>query len=65
MVCGPSVSTRSIQVRAAEDACARDKARLSQLRADPSPDALAKFDRELGCEQIRPQLKRLRESLGL
>ena len=49
----------------AEDACVRDKARLSQLRADPSPDALAKFDRELGCEQIRPQLKRLRESLGL
>jgi hypothetical protein len=24
-----------------------------------------KFERELGCEQLRPQLKRLRESLGL
>jgi hypothetical protein len=34
------------------------------LRADPSIEAIAKFDRELGCEQIRPQLRRLRESLG-
>ncbi len=49
----------------AEDPCTRDNARLSQLRVNPSADALAKFDRELGCEQIRPQLLRLRESLGL
>lgn len=47
-----------------EDACSRDAARLTRLRADPSIDAIAKFERELGCEQIRPQLRRLRESLG-
>jgi hypothetical protein len=47
-----------------QDACSRDTARLARLRADPSIDAIARFERELGCEQIRPQLQRLRESLG-
>jgi hypothetical protein len=49
----------------AEDACARDAERLTRLRADPSAEAITKFERELGCEHIRPQLRRLRESLGL
>jgi hypothetical protein len=48
-----------------EQLCARDRTRLSELRAEPSADAIMKFERELGCEQLRPQLKRLRESLGL
>ena len=48
----------------AEDPCARDAARLARLRADPSVDAIKKFEAELGCEHIRPQLQRLRESLG-
>jgi hypothetical protein len=48
----------------AEDACVRDTARLARLRADPSLEAVTKFERELGCEQIRNQLRRLRESLG-
>ena len=47
-----------------EDACSRDSARLARLRADPSIDAITRFERDLGCEQIRPQLQRLRESLG-
>src|SRR5580704_10471769 len=47
----------------AEDACLRDASRLASLRADPSIDAIKKFERELGCEHIRPQLQRLRESL--
>jgi caspase domain-containing protein len=49
----------------AEDACARDAERLARLRADPSADAITKFERELGCEHMRPQIRRLRESLGL
>ena len=53
------------QAAPAEDPCVRDVARLAQLRADPSADAITRFERELGCERIRPQLKRLRESLGL
>jgi len=28
-------------------------------------DAIARFERELGCEQIRPQLRLLRESVGV
>jgi hypothetical protein len=48
-----------------EDTCARDAARLARLRADPTVEAITKFERELGCAQIRPQLRRLRESLGL
>jgi hypothetical protein len=38
---------------------------LSNLRADPNVDEIKKFERELSCEHIRPQLQRLRESLGL
>ena len=49
----------------AEDPCARDAERLARLRTDPSVDAITRFERELGCEHIRPQLRRLRESLGL
>jgi hypothetical protein len=49
----------------AEDVCSRDAGQLRRLRAEPNTDAIAKFDRELGCQQIRPQLERLRESLGL
>ena len=48
----------------AEDVCARDSARLARLRAEPTLEAVTKFERELGCEPIRNQLKRLRESLG-
>jgi hypothetical protein len=43
--------------------CARDADRLAQLRGDPSLDAIARFDRELSCERLRPQLRRLRESM--
>jgi TPR repeat protein len=46
-----------------EAVCSRDADRLARLRADPSIDAISRFERELGCEQIRPQLRRLRESL--
>jgi TolB-like protein len=47
-----------------EGACARDAERLARLRADPTIDAITRFERELGCERLRPQLQRLRESVG-
>jgi hypothetical protein len=48
----------------AEDACARDTARLARLRAEqPTFEAITKFEKELGCEQLRSQLRRLRESV--
>jgi TolB-like protein len=58
---GPKMQTPPIQP---EGACARDAERLAGLRADPTVDAIARFERELGCEQLRPQLRRLRESVG-
>jgi hypothetical protein len=61
----PLAATREQPVAAAEPpgACAHDAERLAQLRADPSLEAIARLDRELGCERLRPQLRRLRESL--
>jgi hypothetical protein len=58
-------ATREQPVAAAEPqgACAHDAERLAQLRSDPSLDTIARLDRELGCERLRPQLRRLRESL--
>jgi uncharacterized caspase-like protein len=47
------------------DACAKEAERLQRLRAEPSLDEIRKFDSELACERLRPQLLRLRESLGL
>jgi adenylate cyclase len=47
-----------------EASCAQDAERLDRLRAAPTMDAIARFERELGCERLRPQLRRLRESVG-
>jgi TolB-like protein len=58
---GPKMQTPPIQ---SEGACARDAERLAGLRAGPTVDAITRFERELGCEQLRPQLRRLRESVG-
>ncbi len=46
-------------------ACKPDEARLMQLRLNPDAEQVAKFSRDLACEDLRPQLKRLMESLGL
>ena len=45
-------------------ACRRDEERLAQLRANPVRDAVARFARELTCEDLRPQVQRLLESVG-
>jgi hypothetical protein len=60
----PSAMQAQAQPVQGEDGCSRDSERLARLRADPSIDAITKFERELNCEQIRPQLRRLRESFG-
>jgi hypothetical protein len=58
------VQAQAAQPLSAEDACTRDVARLAQLRAEPNLDAIIRFERDLGCERIRPQVRRLRESQG-
>ena len=50
--------------RAAPDVCARDGERLQRLRAEPNLDEIRNLERELACEQLRPQLSRLLESVG-
>jgi hypothetical protein len=47
-----------------EQACTRETARLAQLRAESNLDNVTQFERDLSCQQIRPQVRRLRESLG-
>lgn len=46
------------------DACRRDQETLMRLRADPTRDGIARFERELSCEALRPQIVRLRESVA-
>jgi uncharacterized caspase-like protein len=45
--------------------CKRDEARLARLRVDPAANQVALFARELACEDLRPQLQRLAESVGV
>jgi hypothetical protein len=45
------------------EACARDAERLRRLRAEPNPEEIRKLERELSCEQIRPQVQRLCDSV--
>src|SRR5258706_12901098 len=47
-----------------EQACRRDEERLAGLRASQARDEVVRFERELGCERLRPQVVRLRESLS-
>lgn len=44
--------------------CARDAERLARLRENPTVEAISRLEKELGCEHMRPQLQRLRESTG-
>jgi hypothetical protein len=46
------------------DACKRDEEKLVRLRANPSLDQIERFERELRCARLRPQVARLRESVG-
>jgi hypothetical protein len=59
----PKQQAQNESVRS-EDACARDTARLLSVRAAPTLEAITKFENELGCERLRSQLRRLRESVA-
>jgi curved DNA-binding protein CbpA len=43
--------------------CKRDAAHLAHLRISQERDEVVRFERELGCEKLRPQVLRLRESV--
>jgi hypothetical protein len=55
----PAASSPSSQ-----EICKRDEETLARLRANPAPDEIARFERELGCPRLRPQVVRLRESIN-
>jgi hypothetical protein len=46
-----------------EETCTRDAAHLAYLRINQGRDEVIRFERELGCEKLRPQVIRLRESV--
>jgi hypothetical protein len=47
-----------------DESCKRDEDRLARLRGSPSGEEAQRFASELACEKLRPQLRRLMESLG-
>jgi hypothetical protein len=50
-------------VAAGRDACERDQERLARLRSGPTREEVLRFERELACDRLRPQVLRLRESV--
>jgi hypothetical protein len=47
-----------------DDACKHDEERLAELRANPSVDAAIRFDNELKCPRLKPQLSEILTQLG-
>jgi hypothetical protein len=60
----PPSASAHLPAASQEQNCERDQQRLTRIRANPAPDEIARFEQELGCEKLRPQIARLRESLG-
>jgi hypothetical protein len=46
------------------ESCKRDFERLAKLRAEPTLEGVERFSRELTCDELRPQIARLLESVG-
>lgn len=46
-----------------DEICKRDAAQLARLRITQERDEVIRFERELGCKKLRPQVSRLRESV--
>jgi len=47
-----------------DQACKRDVEMLARLRASQARDEVIRFELALGCERLRPQVVRLRESVS-
>ena len=48
-----------------EQICKRESEELSRLRANPIRENAVRFARDLKCEDLRPQVERVMESLGM
>ena len=61
----PAAQPKTAPEMSQEQTCKRDEERLARLRAEPVADEIARFERELGCAKLRPQIARLRESVNI
>jgi hypothetical protein len=59
----PSIAGPDVAVLTPDETCKRDGDRLARLRSSPSGEEAQRFASELRCENLRPQLLRLMESL--
>jgi hypothetical protein len=53
---GDAASSPGVTAATLDDACEHDEDRLVELRANPSVDAAIRFDSELKCPRLQPQL---------
>jgi hypothetical protein len=53
----------AVEPQASPRSCKQDEERLARLRTTRSGDDIIRFERDLFCEQLRPQLLRLKESV--
>ena len=62
----PAASPPALEVASAasDDACKRDEARLAELQAQPSRDEAVRFEGELKCSRLQPQVLALLDSLS-
>jgi hypothetical protein len=58
-------SQPAVQAEKNDEVCRREAGELAKLRADPAADQVAQFAHRLGCADLRPQVQRLMESLGI
>ena len=56
---GPGTTSAAL-----DDACKRDEDRLADLRANPSVEAAVRFDSELKCSRLQPQLPTILSQLS-
>jgi hypothetical protein len=62
----PASSSPAMEATSAtpDDACKRDEDRLAELQAKPSVDEAVRFEAELKCSKLQPQLLALLDSLS-
>jgi hypothetical protein len=59
----PQSTEQKTAAMSQDEVCKRDVVRLADLRISQGRDEVIRFERELGCEKLRPQVVRLRESI--
>jgi TPR repeat protein len=59
----PQSTEQKTAAMAQDEVCKRDVARLADLRISQGRDDVIRFERDMGCEKLRPQVVRLRESI--